>query len=130
MQSISHILIELWSLIKQLFVKPAKTEAPPSAADAAALEEQNLRDYYNNANDPCVSFRVFYLRVAVFHWDMEEALHDDKHNSRIFLYNKHYEFTEIYKACKAPAVTYNAFYNRVALRHWPVMEALMTPNKQ
>lgn len=92
--------------------------------------EVHLRDYYNRAIDPEVTFNVFYLRVVSFGWGKVEALYIQSRGQdrqcKVFYNGKEYTLKEIYDNCLDPKVNYNAFYARVSVRGWDVDSALYT----
>lgn len=92
--------------------------------------EIHLRDYYNRAIDPEVTFNVFYLRVVSFGWNKVEALYIQNRGQdrqcKVFYNGKEFTLKEIYDNCLDPKVNYNAFYARVSVRGWDVDRALYT----
>lgn len=104
-----------------------------SLAQQAKTEEMVLREYYNKAVDPEVTFNVFYLRVASFGWDKSEALYTrDKDRYRqctVVFGGKEYALKDIYDSCLDAKVSYNTFCARVFVRGWDVRRALYTASR-
>lgn len=105
----------------------------PSLAQQVKTEEMVLREYYNKAVDPEVTFNVFYLRVVSFGWNKSEALYTrDKDRYRqctVVFGGKEYALKDIYDSCFDAKVNYNTFYARVFVRGWDVRRALYTVSR-
>lgn len=105
----------------------------PSLAQQVKTEEMVLREYYNKAVDPEVTFNVFYLRVVSFGWNKSEALYtQDKSRDgqcTVVFGGKEYALKDIYDSCFDAKVNYNTFYARVFVRGWDVRRALYTASR-
>lgn len=136
---------KVWSFVRNCFTrksdKPSntsynKTEYPSYRDSNIHREPQggyrdiDLRKYYNEAESPEVTYKVFHMRVTVFKWNIQEALYESgKPNDsqvKVVFAGKSFNLKEIYDACKNPSVSYNTFYTRVIARGWDIKEALYT----
>lgn len=146
------LFARVWKTVRGVFVKTKKTEESserredsvkeqtvdrkaqePSLAQQVKTEEMVLREYYNKAVDPEVTFNVFYLRVVSFGWNKSEALYTrDKDRYRqctVVFGGKEYALKDIYDSCFDAKVNYNTFYARVFVRGWDVRRALYTASR-
>lgn len=117
--------VQLWTPTKKPEKETQKAQKPTEGKTA----EVSTRQYYNEASDPQVTFKVFRMRVEDFGWSREEALKDKGHSDNVptaFFKGSQYTLKEIYEACRSAAVSYNTFYTRVIARGWSVEKALQT----
>lgn len=152
MRKLMALFARVWKTVRGVFVKTKKTEESserredsvkeqtvdrkaqePSLAQQVKTEEMVLREYYNKAVDPEVTFNVFYLRVVSFGWNKSEALYTrDKDRYRqctVVFGGKEYALKDIYDSCFDAKVNYNTFYARVFVRGWDVRRALYTASR-
>ena len=152
MRKLMALFARVWKTVRGVFVKTKKTEESserredsvkeqtvdrkaqePSLAQQVKTEEMVLREYYNKAVDPEVTFNVFYLRVVSFGWNKSEALYTrDKDRYRqctVVFGGKEYALKDIYDSCFDAKVNYNTFYARVFVRGWDVRRALYTVSR-
>ena len=135
----SKFWIWLYSLFEPLWlnflaltfpsVNPAMLVEMNSRATQPQLRVRkgDLNRIYTNHKNPKSSYRIFYLRVTYYGWDIQHALQTPDRKQEFSLDGNHYSLRELYNNCPKRRVTYAEFKQRVIRHGWSPIKALNTP---
>jgi hypothetical protein len=107
-----------------------RNAAIDSVATKAPTRTTDLLSKYRRCKNPQSSYRIFYLRVKYFGWDINHALKTPDRKDEIALVGYRYNLREIYNNAPSRAVPYPLFQRRVVHQGWTPLRALNTPSKK